>query len=58
MKVLITGANGFVGKNLISHLSLNKDIEILKYDIESTEEELDKYTRECDFVFHFAGVIK
>lgn len=56
MKVLITGANGFVGKNLISHLSLNKDIEILKYDIESTEEELDKYTRECDFVFHLAGV--
>lgn len=56
MKVLITGANGFVGKNLISHLSLNKDIEVLKYDIDSTEEELDKYTMECDFVYHLAGV--
>ena len=56
MKVLITGANGFVGKNLISYLSLNKDIEIFKYDLDSTEEELNKYTKECDFVFHLAGV--
>lgn len=56
MKVLITGSNGFVGKNLVSNLSLNKEIEILKYDIDSTTEELDKYTKECDFVFHLAGV--
>lgn len=56
MKVLVTGANGFVGKNLISHLSLNKEIEVLKYDIDSTEEDLDKYTKECDFVYHLAGV--
>ena len=56
MKVLVTGANGFVGKNLISHLSLNKDVEVFKYDIDSTEEELDKYTKECDFVYHLAGV--
>lgn len=56
MKVLITGANGFVGKNLVSHLSLNKDIEIFKYDLDSTEEDLNKYTKECEFVFHLAGV--
>ncbi len=56
MKVLITGANGFVGKNLVSNLSLNKEIEIYKYDIESTLEDLDKYTKNCDFVFHLAGV--
>lgn len=56
MKVLVTGANGFVGKNLISFLSLSKEIEIFKYDIDSTKEELDKYTKECDFVYHLAGV--
>lgn len=56
MKILVTGANGFVGKNLISFLSLSKEIEIFRYDIDSTNEELDKYTKECDFVYHLAGV--
>ena len=56
MKVLVTGANGFVGKNLISNLSLNKNIEVFKYDIDSPPEDLDKYTKECDFVYHLAGV--
>lgn len=56
MKVLVTGANGFVGKNLVSHLSLNKDIEVFKYDIDSSKDELDRYTKECDFVYHLAGV--
>lgn len=56
MKVLVTGANGFVGKNLLSELSLNEGIDVFCYDINSTEEELDKYTKECEFVFHLAGV--
>ena len=56
MKVLITGAKGFVGKNLISNLKLNKDITIFEYDIDNTLEELDRYTSNCDFVFHLAGV--
>lgn len=56
MKVLITGANGFVGKNLRSFLSLKKEVEVFNYDIDSTLEELDRYTAECDFVFHLAGV--
>ena len=56
MKVLVTGSNGFIGKNLISNLSLNKEIEIYKYDKNSTEKELEKYTKDCDFVFHLAGV--
>lgn len=56
MKVLITGSNGFVGKNLVSNLSLIKDIEIYKYDRESTLDELNVYTKDCDFVFHLAGV--
>lgn len=56
MKVLITGANGFVGRNLVSNLSLNKEIEIYKFDKDNTEEELDKFTKDCEFVFHLAGV--
>lgn len=56
MKVLITGANGFVGRNLVSNLSLNKEIEIYKFDRDNTEEELDKFTKDCEFVFHLAGV--
>ena len=56
MKVLITGANGFVGKNLRSELTLHEDVEVFCYDMDSTPEDLDKYTKECDFVFHLAGV--
>ena len=56
MKVLITGANGFVGKNLKSELTLHEGIEVFCYGRENTLEELDKYTKECDFVFHLAGV--
>lgn len=56
MKVLITGSNGFVGKNLISNLNLNKEIEIYKYDRNSSLEDLKKYTKDCDFVFHLAGI--
>ncbi|OCZ49433.1 NAD-dependent epimerase/dehydratase family protein [Dehalobacter sp. TeCB1] len=52
--VLITGANGFIGKNLIA--TLNNDIQILKYDIDNSLEELKEFTRRADFVFHLAGV--
>lgn len=56
MKVLVTGSNGFVGRNLISNLSLNKDIEIYEYDKNNTLEDLNNYTADCDFVYHLAGV--
>lgn len=61
MKILITGANGFIGKNLVAHLKTVKESQKEKYEIfcftrESTKEELDRYTRDCDFVFHLAGV--
>lgn len=56
MKVLITGSNGFVGKNLISNLSLNKELKLYCYDRDSSLDDLDKYTKDCDFVFHLAGV--
>ncbi len=56
MKILITGSKGFVGKNLISELKNQKFNEIFEYDIDTSEELLDVYAKECDFVFHLAGV--
>lgn len=56
MKVLITGASGFVGKNLVSNLSLREDVEVYQYDRESSLDDLKKYVKDCDFVYHLAGV--
>lgn len=56
MKVLVTGAQGFIGRNLIASLHYMDDIEVLAYDLDSSEEELEKYTKEADFVFHLAGI--
>ena len=67
MKILVTGAKGFVGKNLCAQLNTIKDgkdrrfpelsIEaVYEYDIDNTAEELDAWCRDCDFVFNLAGV--
>ena len=67
MKILVTGAKGFVGQNLCAQLKNIRDgkaksygdvavEEIFEYDIDSTAEELDVYCREADFVFNLAGV--
>lgn len=66
MKILITGAKGFVGKNLVENLkniqegkNRTRDLvidSIFEYDIDSTKEELEQYCRDCDFVFNLAGV--
>ena len=67
MKILVTGAKGFVGKNLVAQLKNIKDgkarcygdltIEaVYEYDIDSTLEDLDVFCRDCDFVFNLAGV--
>lgn len=66
MNILVTGSKGFVGKNLVVSLQNIKSCkdrtselkidEIFEYDINSSEDELEKYCRECDFVFHLAGV--
>ena len=67
MKILVTGAKGFVGKNLCASLKNIRDgkdrrfselkiEEIFEYDIDSKPEELDRYCKECDFVFNLAGV--
>lgn len=67
MKILVTGAKGFVGKNLCAHLNNIKEgkarcygnltiSSVYEYDINNTHEELDAYCRDCDFVFNLAGV--
>lgn len=56
MKVLITGANGFVGKNLVSTLMYDEEIEIIKYTRQDSLETLYKYCSEVDFIVHLAGV--
>lgn len=67
MKILVTGAKGFVGKNLcwaLKNIQAGKDkthpsltIEaVYEYDLDSTPEELDAWCKDCDFVFNLAGV--
>ena len=67
MKILVTGAKGFVGRNLCAQLNNIKEgkakcygnlvvDEVFEYDIESTPEEHESYCRESDFVFNLAGV--
>lgn len=56
MKILVTGAKGFIGKNLITELKNQKYTDIYEYDMDSTLEDLDHYSKNCEFVFHLAGV--
>ncbi len=56
MKILITGYQGFIGKNLVSHLQQKKEFKILKYGSGDTEKKLEKYLSECNFIFHLAGI--
>lgn len=67
MKILVTGAKGFVGKNLCAQLNTIKDGKdrrcpelsidaVYEYDIDNNAEELDAWCKDCDFVFNLAGV--
>ena len=67
MRILVTGAKGFVGKNLCAQLKNIKEgkarcygdlsiSEIYEYDMDSTSEELERWCKDCDFVFNLAGV--
>lgn len=67
MRILVTGAKGFVGRNLCAQLNNIKDgmakcygdlvvDDVFEYDIDSTPEQLDQWCRDCDFVFNLAGV--
>ncbi len=67
MKILVTGAKGFVGQNLCAQLNNIREgkakcygrvtvSEVYAYDIDSTPEQLDTYCKDADFVFNLAGV--
>ena len=67
MKILVTGAKGFVGKNLCYQLKNIKEgkakcygnlviEEVFEFDLDSTPEQLDEWCKDCDFVFNLAGV--
>jgi len=56
MKVLITGAGGFVGKNLQQHLAERKDVEVVCFTRANTVAELPRLLEGVEFVFHLAGV--
>lgn len=56
MKVLITGANGFLGKNLQLHLAERKDVDVLCFSREHDVLQFPDLLREVDFVFHLAGI--
>lgn len=54
--ILVTGAKGFVGLNLVSELKNRGFNNVFEYDLDSTIEELESYCSNADFVFHLAGV--
>ena len=67
MKILVTGSNGFIGKNLCAQLNniaegkvmnynMDTDITVFPYDLGADKALLDGYCKECDFVVHLAGV--
>lgn len=67
MKILVTGAKGFVGKNLVTELNnikdgkcgdypLLTDLTIFECDLETTDFELENFCKDCDFIFNLAGV--
>lgn len=67
MKILVTGAKGFVGRNLVENLKNIRDgkdrthgdltvSEIYEYDVDSSHEDLDVWCSKCDFVFNLAGI--
>ncbi|MCL2151840.1 MAG: capsular polysaccharide biosynthesis protein CapF [Oscillospiraceae bacterium] len=56
MNILVTGAKGFLGKNLISTLENNFNYNVYQYDVDCEPAVLDKYAAKCSFVFHLAGV--
>ncbi len=55
-KILVTGANGFVGKNLVAELRNQGHEELYLFSRDNSFEDLDQFTKDCDFVYHLAGV--
>ncbi|MDD3187679.1 MAG: NAD-dependent epimerase/dehydratase family protein [Bacilli bacterium] len=55
MKVLVTGSNGFIGKNLVSHLK-EKDLSIVTFDVDDDFSKIENNINDIDFIFHLAGI--
>lgn len=56
MKILVTGAYGFIGKNLVEELKNRGYNDLLLYTRENSLEDLQRFSKECEFVFHLAGI--
>ena len=66
MKALVTGARGFIGKNLVENFKnirdgkdKSRDVvidEIFEYDVDTPKEDLNTFCQDCDFVFNLAGI--
>ena len=56
MKILVTGAGGFIGKNLVAELKHLGYKDIYTFDTNCDGQLLDQYSKDCEFVFHLAGV--
>jgi len=56
MNVLVTGSNGFIGKNLLERLSRIEDVQVSTFNREDTLESLKKKVAVTDFIFHLAGI--
>lgn len=54
--VLVTGSSGFVGRNLCSVLLEDKELNVLRFDRENSQKDLEKYLEKADFIFHLAGI--
>lgn len=54
--VVVTGAQGFIGRNLIAFLSTLPDVTIATFDLEDAPETLPGLLAQADFVFHLAGI--
>ena len=55
LRILVTGSKGFIGKNLVAELR-NRGYIVYSFDRDTDEKLLDEYTRDCEFVFHLAGI--
>lgn len=56
MNILVTGASGFIGRNLIQRLNRMDDIVVYPFDVDTPAEKLSEYAKDCDVVFHLAGI--